>query len=147
MLVTRCLRTLPVALFICAVTSVVAQDPAVNGTVPGAVAPGTTIPLQINGGNLAPAKKLWLSFPSEVALAEGIEKNGENPAQVTYRVNVPATTVSLCRRSAIVGFRRVQCATGGCAIDFSPGRDRWHRGGAKLAIFQISRPGWTANVL
>ena len=92
MLVTRCLRTLPVALFICAVTSVVAQDPAVNGTVPGAVAPGTTIPLQINGGNLAPAKKLWLSFPSEVALAEGIEKNGENPAQVTYRVNVPATT-------------------------------------------------------
>ena len=92
MLVTRCLRTLPVALFICAVTSVVAQDPAVNGTVPGAIAPGTTIPLQINGGNLAPAKKLWLSFPSEVALAEGIEKNGENPAQVTYRVNVPATT-------------------------------------------------------
>ena len=69
-----------------------AQEPVVNGTVPGAIAPGTSIPLQINGGNLAPAKKLWLSFPAESVLAEGIDKNGENPAQVTYRISVPPDT-------------------------------------------------------
>ena len=69
-----------------------AQEPVINGTVPGAVAPGTTMPLQINGGNLSVAKKLWLSFPAEAVLAEGIDKNGENPGQVTYRINVPANT-------------------------------------------------------
>ena len=63
-----------------------------NSTTPGAVAPGATTNLQINGGNLAVAKSLWTSFASENALAEGIDKNGENPAQVTYKLNVPANT-------------------------------------------------------
>ena len=67
-----------------------AQEPVVNGTVPGAVAPGAESVLQINGGNLATAKKLWLSFPAETALAEGIDKNGENAAQVTYKIKAPA---------------------------------------------------------
>ena len=92
MLVSRFTQTLPLVLFLGGSMVVTAQDPVVNGTVPGAVAPGGSIPLQINGGNLAPAKKLWLSFAAETALAEGIEKNGENPAQVTYRCNVPANT-------------------------------------------------------
>lgn len=69
-----------------------AQEPAVNSTSPGAVIPGTTVNLQVNGGNLAIAKKLWTSFTSESSLAEGIEKNGENPAQATFKVNVPADT-------------------------------------------------------
>lgn len=69
-----------------------AQEPVVNSTSPGAVNPGTTINLQVNGGNLAIAKKLWTSFPGESSLAEGIEKNGENPAQATFKVNVPADT-------------------------------------------------------
>lgn len=67
----------------------VAQEPAVNGTVPGAVTPGATTLLQINGGNLAPVKKLWTSFPCESVLAEGIDKNGENPAQVTFKLTIP----------------------------------------------------------
>lgn len=92
MLVLRLTKSLPffVGLFCCA--SVMAQDPVINGSVPGAVAPGAATTLQINGGNLALAKKLWLSFPAEAALAEGIDKNGENPAQVTYKLNVPADT-------------------------------------------------------
>lgn len=68
------------------------QEPVINSTSPGAVIPGATVNLQVNGGNLAVAKKLWTSFPSESSLAEGIEKNGENPAQATFKVNVPADT-------------------------------------------------------
>ena len=73
-------------------SAVIAQEPVINGTVPGGVAPGAATQLQINGGNLAVAKKLWLSFPAEATLAEGIDKNGENPGQVTYKVNTPPDT-------------------------------------------------------
>lgn len=69
-----------------------AQEPAVNSISPGAVAPGTASNLQVNGGNLTPVKKLWTSFPCETGLAEGIDKNGENPAQVTFKLNIPADT-------------------------------------------------------
>ncbi len=92
MLVSCFTRKLPIALVLACFNAVSAQEPVINGTVPGAVAPGSSLPLQINGGNLAPAKKLWLSFPAEAGLAEGIDKNGENPGQVTYRVNVPPNT-------------------------------------------------------
>ena len=68
------------------------QEPAVNSVSPGAVVPGATTTLQVNGGNLAIAKKLWTSFPCESSLAEGIDKNGENPAQVTFKLNVPGDT-------------------------------------------------------
>ncbi len=92
MLVSSFARKLPFALVLACFHVVSAQEPVINGTVPGAVAPGTSLPLQINGGNLAVAKKLWLSFPGEAVLAEGIDKNGENPGQVTYRVTVPPNT-------------------------------------------------------
>ncbi|MDB5348341.1 MAG: putative subtilase-type serine protease precursor [Schlesneria sp.] len=68
---------------------VAAQEPSVNSTVPGAVTSGASTILQLNGGNLAPIKKLWTSFPCESVLAEGIDKNGENPGQVTYKLNIP----------------------------------------------------------
>ena len=92
MLVSSFTRKLPFALVLACFHVVSAQEPVINGTVPGAVAPGTSLPLQINGGNLSVAKKLWLSFPAEAVLAEGIDKNGENPGQVTYRINVPPNT-------------------------------------------------------
>lgn len=66
-----------------------AQEPVVNSISPGAVAPGIVTTLQVNGGNLAPVKKLWTSFTCESSLAEGIDKNGENPAQATFKLNVP----------------------------------------------------------
>ena len=90
MLVVRRSRYLPIILGLLHLSSAGAQEPAINGTSPGALAPGAAIPLQLNGGNLASAKKLWLSFPGEAVLAEGIDKNGENPAQATYKVTVPA---------------------------------------------------------
>ena len=68
------------------------QEPAVNAINPGAVVPGAAMNLQLNGGNLAATKKLWTSFPCEAVLAEGIDKNGENPAQVTYKLTVPPGT-------------------------------------------------------
>ena len=66
-----------------------AQEPAINAVTPGAVVPGAATNLQLNGGNLAVARKLWTSFPCEAVLAEGIEKNGENPAQVTFKLTIP----------------------------------------------------------
>lgn len=81
------------ALVVCVASmAAVGQEPAANSTTPGAVAPGTTMNLQINGGNLAVAKSLWTSFACDSGLAEGIDKNGENPAQVTFKLNVPAGT-------------------------------------------------------
>lgn len=92
MMVSRCTKSLFLAVSFCCVSSAFAQEPVVNGTVPGAVPPGAATAIQLNGGNLAVAKKLWLSFPGDATLAEGIDKNGENPAQVTYKVNVPPDT-------------------------------------------------------
>jgi hypothetical protein len=94
MLEPRFAKSLPLLLgFLCSWTATAfAQEPIVNGTIPGAVVPGAATVLQINGGNLVPMKKLWLSFPAEATLAEGIEKNGENPAQLTCKINVPPET-------------------------------------------------------
>ena len=81
------------AVAVCVVSlAALGQEPAANSTTPGAVPPGATTNLQINGGNLAVAKSLWTSFPCESGLAEGIDKNGENPALVTFKLNVPAGT-------------------------------------------------------
>ena len=92
MLVPRFITTLSLVAGFVGSSIACAQEPAINGTIPGAVGSGGVTQLQINGGNLAVAKKLWLSFPGDATLAEGIEKNGENPAQVTYKVNVPPDT-------------------------------------------------------
>jgi hypothetical protein len=85
-------KSVPLTLVLLSVSTLVAQEPVVNGISPQALAPGATTTLQINGGNLAIAKKLWLSFPAEATLAEGIDKNGENPGQVTYKINASAET-------------------------------------------------------
>ena len=92
MMVSRCSKSLVLTASFFCVSTIFAQEPVVNGTVPGALPPGATTTIQLNGGNLAVAKKLWLSFPGDAVLAEGIEKNGENPAQVTYKINVPPDT-------------------------------------------------------
>jgi hypothetical protein len=68
------------------------QEPAINSVSPGALLPGAANTLQVNGGNLAIAKKLWTSFPCDTSLAEGIDKNGESPGQATFKLNVPGDT-------------------------------------------------------
>ncbi len=66
-----------------------AQEPAISNTVPGAVAPGSTGNVVIQGGNLNGATKLWTNFPVTAVLAPGIEGNGTNPATVTFQLAVP----------------------------------------------------------
>lgn len=75
-----------------ATTGVVAQEPSVGGLTPGALPPGQTTNLVATGGNLAGAKQLWLSFPAETRLAEGVEGNGTKNDTVTFSVTVPTNT-------------------------------------------------------
>jgi hypothetical protein len=61
MLVPRLTKLLPLLPAVLIASAARAQEPAISNTVPGAVAPGSAGNLQINGGNLAAAKGLWLS--------------------------------------------------------------------------------------
>lgn len=73
-----------------------AQEPTIAGLSPGAVLPGQTQNLQLNGVNLAGAKRLWLSFPGEATLAEGVPENGQKADAVTWAVKVlPETPVGI----------------------------------------------------
>ena len=82
---------LAMAMVLVTQSNVTAQaPPAVNRTTPLAVMPGQAIDLIVQGGNLADTRALWLSFPAETGLAPGIENNGQNAAQVTYRISLPA---------------------------------------------------------
>jgi len=65
------------------------QEPVIQSTVPAAIPPGATTTVQINGAGLAVAKALWTSFSCESVLAEGVEKNGDDPSRVTFKITVP----------------------------------------------------------
>ena len=107
----RRIAVLSNAVVVCVVSlAALGQEPAANSTTPGAVPPGATTNLQINGGNLALAKSLWTSFPCESILTAGIDKNGENPAQVTYTLNVPANTAWRKNSCALVAARIAESA-------------------------------------
>ena len=69
--------------------TVFAQEPAINATVPAAVAPGSTTNVQLQGSGLVNAKSLWTNFPVTAVLAPGIEGNGTNAANVTFQLVVP----------------------------------------------------------
>ncbi len=73
-------------------TGLSAQEPSVGGLTPSSLAPGFTGNVTITGGNLAGTKQLWLSFPAETKLAEGIEGNGTKADQVVFAVTIPPTT-------------------------------------------------------
>ncbi len=66
-----------------------AQEPAINGTVPGAIPPGAATNVVLQGGNLNGASKLWTNFPVTAVLAPGIEGNGTNAATVTFQLTIP----------------------------------------------------------
>lgn len=69
-----------------------AQEPSVGGLSPSSLAPGFIGNFTVTGSNLAGAKQLWLSFPAEAKLAEGIEANGTKADQVVFAVTIPPTT-------------------------------------------------------
>lgn len=87
--------------------SAVAQVPSITSTLPQAVEPGKPTDIKLRGGNLVGAADVWTSFPAEGALTPDIEKNGENAAEVTWRLNVPA--------DAPIGIHGIRVATPGGA--------------------------------
>ena len=67
-----------------------AQPPSVNHVLPAGVPPGKATDIVLHGGNLAGPAGLWTSFESSSELTPDVEKNGTDPAKVSYRLNVPA---------------------------------------------------------
>ncbi len=68
------------------------KPPSIGYTAPLGVEPGKATDVVFHGGDLAGPTGVWTSFPSTAELAPGVEKNGEDPAAVTYRIDVPAET-------------------------------------------------------
>lgn len=64
--------------------------PSINSTQPGAVTPGVTTKLKLQGGNLAGAVDFWTSFGGQLSLAGDVADNGKNAAEVTWDVTLPA---------------------------------------------------------
>ena len=72
-------------------TQVLAQSPSISHTIPAAVASGQPTDIVFFGGNLAAPSGIWWSMPGEAVLTPGLEKNGTEPGQISYRVTVPTT--------------------------------------------------------
>lgn len=72
-----------------AVATTAAQEPVINATAPATIAPGATVNVQLQGGGLVNASKLWTNFPVTAVLAPGVEGNGTNAAAVTFQLAVP----------------------------------------------------------
>ncbi len=64
------------------------QPPTVSHAIPAGVQPGKSVDVVFHGANLAGATGLWTSFPASAALTPGLEKNGTEPASVSYRVTL-----------------------------------------------------------
>ena len=76
---------------LCSIGTVSAQIPSISAVQPAAVTPGGTVDLTVTGANLAGGPQLWTRFASQAVLAPDLEKNGEDPAKVVFRVTVPET--------------------------------------------------------
>ncbi len=68
------------------------KPPTVSFTAPLGVEPGKATDVVFHGGDLAGPTGVWTSFSCPAELTPGVEKNGENPASVSYRLTVPAET-------------------------------------------------------
>ncbi|HEY2841977.1 MAG TPA: PPC domain-containing protein [Pirellulales bacterium] len=82
-----------------------AQAPSISYTTPHAVAPGQATDIVLFGGGLASPTGAWWSLPVEAVPTPGLDKNGTDPARVSYRVTVPA--------DAAVGIYGLRVATVG----------------------------------
>ena len=87
-------RPIVSALFValCTASSALAQPPSVGYLQPAGVQPGKATDVVFHGGNLANPTSLWTGFPCTAELTPGIDKNGTDPAAVTYRLTVPSET-------------------------------------------------------
>ena len=66
-----------------------AQPPTLSHLMPGGVQPGKSVDVVFSGANLASPTGLWTSFTASVELTPGVDKNGTDPAIVSYRLTVP----------------------------------------------------------
>lgn len=87
------------------VTTAHAQAPSISHTVPSALLAGQTSDVVLHGGNLANPTGAWWSMAAEAVLTPGVDKNGTEAAQVSYRVTLPPTVP--------VGIYGLRLATGG----------------------------------
>lgn len=69
-----------------------AQPPSLSFMMPAAVVPGQPTDLILYGGALEGAAAVWASFPAQAELTPGIEGNGTQGGQVSFRITVPAET-------------------------------------------------------
>ena len=92
-------------LLLTATSTALAQTPSISSTSPQAVVPAKATDVKLKGGNLVGAAEVWTSFPAEAGLTPDIDKNGQNAAEVTWRLNVPADTP--------VGIHGIRVATAG----------------------------------
>jgi hypothetical protein len=53
---------------------------------------GKATDVSFTGAELTAPTGVWTSFPATAELTPGVEKNGENPASLSYRITVPAET-------------------------------------------------------
>jgi hypothetical protein len=81
------------------------QPPTVSHLVPAGVPAGKAMDVVFHGANLAGAKGIWSNLPIQAELTPGVEGNGAQAANVSYRLTVPAETPP-----GLVGIR---VATGG----------------------------------
>ena len=85
-------------------SSLFAESPQIQRTRPAAIAPGQSVDVQLFGDHLNAVTDVWTSFPARWELSSGIEKNGTDAKQVTYRFTVP--------RDVQVGIGVLRVATG-----------------------------------
>ncbi|MGD9723088.1 MAG: LamG-like jellyroll fold domain-containing protein [Pirellulales bacterium] len=67
-----------------------AQPPTLSVLVPLGIQPGKATDVVFHGGNVAGPTTVWTTCGAAAELTPGVEKNGENPAQVSYRLTAPA---------------------------------------------------------
>ena len=60
----------PIAVLLCTILSVAAQEPKVNSIEPSAIAPGKTTRITLQGDNVDTNATLWTSFPCDIAGTE-----------------------------------------------------------------------------
>lgn len=87
------------------VRTVSAQAPSIGAAAPQAVRPGETLDVKLSGGALNGATQLWTSFPCEAVLSPDVANNGQNAAEVVYRIKTPV--------DAPVGVHGIRVATPG----------------------------------
>jgi hypothetical protein len=66
-----------------------ARAQVISSLTPLALHPGQDVDLVLRGSGLADPRQLWTTFLQKSVLTPGADKNGKNPAEVSYRVTVP----------------------------------------------------------